>query len=286
MILKQDIINFFFKETKADKYHTFRVLFTVTFIIYLTERFLYAKEWLTNEGFHLTNTTKMWYHTYIMPTLEVWMIPVFAIIIVVSSFLFIFQIRPKLSVTFLLLVSIYIQSVDPISSFTLNKFYTTFFFLFLVSPEPNAKNKITAFPIRIVQLTVVVHYCTSGLCKVIHGDWLENPNILWTQVQGIYVTDFGAWMLRITPLAVWSMTGTVALLFELFAPILFYLKKSRKSTLIIGFGFHMIIALMMHQLIYFSLQMISFYILFLDENTFFSIKVFLRKKLTRSLNHY
>jgi hypothetical protein len=52
------------------------------------------------------------------------------------------------------------------------------------------------------------------------------------------------------------------LLFELEAPVLFCVKKLRPIAFLIGIGFHLMIALMMKDLIFFSAQMWTFYALF------------------------
>ena len=71
------------------------------------------------------------------------------------------------------------------------------------------------------------------------------------------------WLLRTLP--VWSWT---ALLFELEAPVLFCVWKLRPIAFVIGIGFHFMIALLMKDLIFFSVQMWSFYALFITADEY------------------
>ena len=54
----------------------------------------------------------------------------------------------------------------------------------------------SAWPLRVLQATLLVGYATAGLCKVFHGNWLGDADILWTQVQGSYRTETAAWLLQ------------------------------------------------------------------------------------------
>ncbi len=60
------------------------------------------------------------------------------------------------------------------------------------------------------------------------------------------------------------MFGSLA--FELTAPLLFTRKRLIWIGIAWGILFHISIALTMHNLIYFSIQMMSFYILWLPDN--------------------
>ena len=61
----------------------------------------------------------------------------------------------------------------------------------------------------------------------------------------------------------WWALAYASLAFELFAPLLFLWKRTRGAAILFGIGFHLSIALLMKDLVYFSTQMITFYIVFL-----------------------
>ncbi|MGB1699355.1 MAG: hypothetical protein ACPHRO_05335, partial [Nannocystaceae bacterium] len=106
------------------------------------------------------------------------------------------------------------------------------------------------------------HYASSGLCKSLHGDWLQATDVLWTQVQGIYMTNAAAWSIRTFSPEMWTVMQHAALVFELAAPVLFTIRRLRAPTLVFGLIFHIIIAVSMYKLIYFSAQMVALYLAF------------------------
>jgi hypothetical protein len=87
--------------------------------------------------------------------------------------------------------------------------------------------------------------------------------VLWTQIQGVYMNDFAAWLVRTLPEWAWVGLEQITLWFELLAPLLFTVRRLRPLALVLGIGLHLMVAATMDQLIYFSLQMICFYVLFI-----------------------
>jgi hypothetical protein len=122
------------------------------------------------------------------------------------------------------------------------------------------------WPVRVLQSTLLVFYFTSGWSKVVYGDWLTNARVLFSQVQGPFRTELAGRLLGILPLEAWTGIQVAAVAFELLAPLLFCFRLIRPVGLLYGVAFHLGIALLMHKLIYFSLQMLSFYALFLDAS--------------------
>ena len=97
------------------------------------------------------------------------------------------------------------------------------------------------------------------------GDWEDKVHyILWTHSQGHYKNYISAWAVNHLPMFVFSIMGVLSLVFEFAAPVLFGWRKLRHSTVVFGIIFHLSIAVLMKDLIYFSLQMITVYILFVD----------------------
>ncbi|MCX6853507.1 MAG: HTTM domain-containing protein [Verrucomicrobia bacterium] len=127
---------------------------------------------------------------------------------------------------------------------------------------------ICLVPIRVIQATLLLQYLASGLGKVFVGDWINYDDVLLTHVQGLYRTDFAAWCLRTLPIWTWTVMQWAALLFELEAPILFCVRKLRPVAFVVGMGFHLMIALMMKDLIFFSAQMWTFYALFITADEY------------------
>ena len=80
---------------------------------------------------------------------------------------------------------------------------------------------ISVVPVRLVQGTLLCMYVASGIAKGISGDWLKYNDVVYTQMQGVFRTDFVAWCLRTLPVWNWTVMQWTTLLFELEAPVLF-----------------------------------------------------------------
>lgn len=156
---------------------------------------------------------------------------------------------------------VYVTAADPISAFTINRLYMITLLILALAPQVKS-GSISAWPLRMIQVLLVTHYGASGLCKCLNGDWLRATDVLWTQVQGIYMTNAAAWAIRTFPQEVWTWMQHLALGFELGAPLLFSLRRLRWATLGFGLVFHIIIAVSMYKLLYFSAQMVALYLAF------------------------
>lgn len=260
------IYHFWLAPISSLRLHLFQRVFTFTFLLYMGAWFLHAPEWLTEKGYHLDRFTKDIFHPSPFPLLSSTAVIPFAILLFGATLLVIFDCFASFAIWVVLGCAIYVQNVDLISAYTLNKYYIVVFALLAVSPPRYPQHKYqSAWPVRTIQSTLLIQYFTAGTCKMLHGDWLQNPQVLWSQVQGHYATDLAAYLLRIIPKEAWSIMTYGSLILELVLPIAFLFKKTRKVAMSIGIVFHTLIALLMYQLIFFSLQMISFYLLFLTE---------------------
>jgi hypothetical protein len=70
-------------------------------------------------------------------------------------------------------------------------------------------------------------------------------------------------MLRALPRWAWSFQQHLSLVFEIGAPVLFVIPRLRGLAMCLGIAFHLMIALTMNNLIFFSAQMWTFYALFI-----------------------
>jgi hypothetical protein len=153
------------------------------------------------------------------------------------------------------------------SASSISKLFVGVYGILLVTPgyvrdAASGRLMISAVPVRLVQGTLICMYLASGIAKGFSGDWLKYNDVVYTQMQGIFRTDFAAWCLRTLPVWSWTVAQWVTLLFELEAPVLFGVRKLRPIAFVIGIGLHLMIALMMKDLIFFSAQMWTFYALF------------------------
>lgn len=254
---------------------TFRRCLALTFLLYVGFWFLNAGEWLTDAGFHFTAETERREHPDPWPTLPAWAVPLFGAVLFGSALGVTCGWSWRLLDWVLLGCAIYLQRVDPISASTPNKLYIASFAVLSCAPRPfttrgpegEVRALQSAWPIRVLQATLIIQYSTAGLCKVIHGDWLQNRLVIWTHVQGLYRTSAGAILLDHMPLGAWSAARLGSLSFELASPVLFTVRRLVPIGIAWGILFHLGIALTMEKLIFFSLQMMGFYVLFIDART-------------------
>lgn len=235
-------------------------------LIYIVTWSREAEEWLTPLGFHPSPAADS-YMAPQFPLMPPEWLPFAGIFFFGSLAAFIFGIKRSVTTWLVLVGLLYVTYVDQISAFTLNRLFIICFFIFAVAPRPRVKKEgepevQIAWPTRMVQVLLVSHYFASALCKMIQGDWLKGNDVLWTQLQGFYMTDFGAWVVRTVPFEGIVAGQWFALLFELFAPLLFCVRRLRPVAFICGAGFHIGVALTMHKLIFFSAQMIVLYLVF------------------------
>ena len=307
MRLGSKLLNAWFAPIDPIRLATFERLLSITFLLYMGERFKHAYEWLTERGYHTNELTKAWFQITSFPPLEAWMVPIFGVVLFGSTLALIVGWKSRWVVWVVLACAVYVQYVDPPSAYTLNKLYIVSYSVLALAPRPReysakrggvSAKRHSAWALRTLQMTIIVQYFTAGTCKVFHGDWVYKssgedivwfPSVdtLWTHIQGCYCTDIAAWMLRVIDndaawgAAAWAMMLYSALVFELCAPLIFGIRKLRPLAYFWGFGFHMVIAITMHQLIYFSLQVVTFYVLFFDVTTIHLLRDKWKLLLTR-----
>lgn len=251
-----------FAPVPAIRLAAFRQVMLFTLVFYLVERWRFAGEWLTAAGFHPTGDPLFGPKFPLVP--GAWL-PGLGVLLFGSVGLAIFGVARRSMLVVALALVIVVSGIDPVSAFTLNRLYI--FVLVILALAPRVRDGLTpAWPERMLQVHLLVHYFAAGLCKL-REDWSGGGDVLWMQVQGVYMTEAAAWLVRTLP--AWSWTGMqyTALGFELLAPLLFLVRRLRPLGIALGLGFHLIVAVTMYQLIYFSLQMLGFYVLFLEPAT-------------------
>lgn len=246
----------------------FETLFTLTYCLWMGYCFLHWEEWLTEKGFHLNadESRAMRYFTP-FPLLDGPRVAALGIGIAAASVCLMTNLFRGVALLGLFASALYVQGADYLATFTLNKLYIAVFGILLLNPGyrrdgETGRMSICRIPVRVIQATLILQYLASGIGKAFGGDWLESNDVLLTQVQGLFRTDFAAWCLQLLPAWTWTVMQWTALLFELEAPLLFCVKALRPVAFVVGIGFHLMIALMMKDLIFFSAQMWTFYALF------------------------
>ncbi len=267
-------LNMWFEPTSPARWRLFERAFALTYIIYVADWSQWATEWLTNVGFHPTASMISSVYPPPITPMDPTYLPFFLIIVFAAPTFVIFGIFKRISLFVCCLCTIYIQLVDLNAAFTLTKLYIVFFFLQSIAPSPKwvflpGKEepvlRVSSWPIRIIQTTLCIQYCTAGTCKMFHGDWLKVSDILYGHSVGLYRNQIATYAIHYLPRPAWVVQSAMALMFEALAPLLFIIRRLRPIGIVVGVGMHIVIAVLMKDLLLFSAQMIAFYVLFLPE---------------------
>jgi hypothetical protein len=273
----------------------FRSLFALTLLVYVFDRSQTPYEWLTWEGFHVSPEYTRGYKvrppllppSLVVPFLGAYM---WSIVLLIVSW------QPRVMTWIVFSGTAYITVADAQSAYGMNTIYIYGLAALGLAPSPREIReggrlivRQSAWPLRVLQATLLVQYFGAGVCKIFHGDWLIadgalaiNQNVLWSQVQGIYATDFGAFLLRTLPRWAWALQQYLALLFEVLGPFLFLFRRTRPIAMLWGIGFQTMIGLSMYKVGYFSAQMLSFYVLFLAPGLLREVGEWLRARVRRA----
>ncbi|MCA9213705.1 MAG: HTTM domain-containing protein [Planctomycetales bacterium] len=254
---------------------TYRRGLAFAFLVYVTYLMFNASEWLTDDGFHLTADTQLLHAARPWPTMPKSLVPWFALALYGSGICLILGKLTRPASWIFLACAIYVQRVDALTAFALNKLTIVGFAILALAPPPRrvrfADGRTvmlqSAWPVRVLQATVLIMYCTSAVCKGVLGDWLRDPNVVWSVVQGVFRTDLSSLLLRMMPKWFFSLLMYFVLAFEFFAPVLLINKRLRPWGIAAGILLHVGLASMMSTVFFFSLQMIMYYILFLPDST-------------------
>lgn len=264
--LRERWIAFWYAPVPAARLAAFRAGLLYVLAAYTLAWSVNVDEWLTSAGYHPARG----YYAPRLPLLpEAGAIP-FVVAYLGSIALALFARRDgvrRVGLGGALAGAIYVLQADPVSAFTINRLNVICLLILVLAPAPvdddDGQSVQAAWPLRVLQVTLLLQYLGAGVCKLVTGEWGHSHDILWSQIQGFYRTDMAAWMVRMLPLWAFAAMQHLALAFEVLAPVLFAVRRLRPLAFLLGLGMHLLIALTMEKLIYFSAQMAVFYLLFI-----------------------
>ena len=280
----RSLAGFLFGPSDPVRVDAFRAAFAASLLAYFAAWWSDPYEWLTEEGFHVSSAALGWPAAPLLPAAA---LPLFGIVLFGAIVAVVVGLGLPYATWAVLALVVYVTFADAGSAFTMNKLYIAGFAVLAVA-GPGAYFRIrgrgpdpapSAWPLRILQAVLLLHYGTAGLCKVLHGTWIADPLTLFSQAQGQYRTDACAWLLRNLPLDAWKLMQHSALAFELLAPVLFAVRRLRPLAFAWGAAFQLLVALTMKDLIYFSAQMMTFYVLFMDDATLHALRAWWRRRV-------
>ena len=261
---------FVFGPVDAGRLVAFRVLFGATLLYYVAFRWRFAAEWLTSAGYHPSGGASGGFQQSV-PLLSEATLPWFGVAYFAAIVALVLGIKPRLAIWPVLLGTAYVTGADRLAAFTINKIFLGGLLILALAPPiaagPEGRPTIrSAWPLRALQFTMIAQLFGAGVCKVRYGDWLAFSDTLWHQVQLSFMTDAAAWMVRNVSMPVWAGLQHLALVFELASPLLFMVRRLRPLGYAMGFGMFLTIAVTMRELVFFALQMVAFFVLFVDED--------------------
>ena len=278
-----DIINWWFKPHRPHVVRGFEILICISMAYYFSS-FLHRLDiWIGNGGYRVSKEATSSHYLDPPPTVpDDLLIPV-AVTFYILCAIYLYCccvsnsvanfLRRMLAFVFFC-ICMYVQALDQPSAFTVNRMFIVSFFVLSMQPSEiviNGRNYVSGWIIRFFQLTLILQYSTSGICKANPGDWIIwDPfgfhwKIVWTQAQGHYKTWLAAQAIHDLPFIFWAIMSLLSYLFELGAVFWFGIKKTRYGAIIFGILFHLGIATLMKDLIYFSFQMITSYIFYVEH---------------------
>ena len=170
-------MRFWFTPADTIKLDSFRVLLGLSLCIYFADWWQYKEEWLTDEGFHVS-AQNLPYHSFWVPLLPAEFLPLFGFIFWGSLAAFILGWQLRFAKWIVFFTVSYVTFADQVSAFTLNKMAMASLAVLAVSSHGDhwswdikkAAPIQSVWPMRILQVTLIIHYFSAGWDKAVYGE--------------------------------------------------------------------------------------------------------------------
>jgi uncharacterized membrane protein YphA (DoxX/SURF4 family) len=251
-----------------------RILVPLFILGFMSSRLVHADHWIGDAGFRVPDMGGDWRQPLYLPPLPGWTAWALAAAMVASSLSLAAGFLTRYAAGLFAFTLAWVALADRLAAFTVSKLGVALVLALCLSPcgarygvdswlrkhQSNSAvfspTHVSGLVVRFFQLTLVVMYCSSGICKA-RNDWLTTPYLLWTHLHGSYQTAFTQFLTNRLPGWSWNALQGVTLVFEVFAPLWFVLRWTRPFALAWGLAMHGMIGLMFGPVIWFSLLMAS-----------------------------
>ena len=251
-----------------------RILVPLCILGFMSSRLIHADYWIGTAGFQVPDLGGDWRQPLYLPPLPDWSAWAVAGLMIVSGLSLSGGFLTRYSAGLFAFTLAWVALADRLAAFTVSKLGVVLVLALCLSPcgarygvdswlrrrgstgADKPPTHVSGLVVRFFQLTLVVFYCSSGICKA-RNDWLTAPNVLWTHLHGSYQTVVTYVIANHSPPWSWNMLQGITLTFEVLAPIWFALKWTRPFALGWGLAMHGMIGLMFGPVIWFSLVMAS-----------------------------
>lgn len=218
--------------------------------------------------FYFTSNGALWFfHVFYLASL--------------AALVFGFWPRAAAIIAYVLHVSFMHRNMAPSYGVDLISTFFLFYFCFASYRPKETLSEFTksmgSMAYRLMQIQVCIIYAYSGLDKVKGMPWWHGE-ALWTVVANAQIARFDFTYMAHFPLVIIALTY-MTLAWEIYFPVLVWLKPVRNFVLIFGVLTHIGIAIVIN-IPFFGMLMILTYILFLDKNLInkldFKVRKFVR----------
>lgn len=240
----------------------------------MSSRLVHADYWIGDAGFQVPDMGGDWRQPLYLPPLPGWTAWALAAAMVASGLSLSAGFLTRYAAGLFAFTLAWVALADRLAAFTVSKLGVALVLALCLSPcgarygvdswlrsrrstsSAFLPTHVSGLMVRFFQLTLLVMYCSSGICKA-RKDWLDTPYLLWTHLHGSYQTGFTHFVTNLLPAWSWNALQGVTLGFEVFAPLWFVLRWTRPFALAWGLAMHGMIGLMFGPVIWFSLLMAS-----------------------------
>jgi uncharacterized membrane protein YphA (DoxX/SURF4 family) len=249
-----------------------RIFAPLAILGFLASRFVHVEHWLTPVGFVVPPRAVADYRQPLyIPPVPVWLAWGVAIATIVSGLLTSLGYRTRWASGVFAALLIYLALADRLEAFTVNKLGTAIAIALFVSPagarfsvddwlrhKQQLDTRVTTHVhwgnVRFFQALLAFMYFASGIAKS-KGDWLSDPNAIWSHLHDSYQTAFTYFLASTVPAAAFTLFQYATLAYELGAPVWFGVRRLRPVGLVFGLSMHAAIGVMFGPVIWFSLLM-------------------------------
>jgi hypothetical protein len=247
-----------------------RILAPLAILGFMSGRLAHADEWIGDAGFHVPDLGGDWRQPLFLsalPPSAAWFV---AFAMIASGLACSLGWRTRPCALIFATTLAYVAVADRLAAFTVSKLSPAIMMAVAAGPAGTRlgidawRQRRTAGEspawmqpsgsVRFLQALPVVIYSASGIAKV-KGDWLTHPLVLWSHVHDSYQTPFAFAVASALPAWTWTAFQGMVLLFEVFAPLWFALRRARPFAAAFGLGMHLMIGLMFGPVVWFALLM-------------------------------
>jgi uncharacterized membrane protein YphA (DoxX/SURF4 family) len=250
-----------------------RIAMPLVVLGFMAARISHATEWIGQAGFHVPDLGKDdWRQPLYVPPLPDWAAWGVAGTMVVSGIFCTLGFKTRVSAFVFAATIAFGALADRLSAYSVSKLAPVIMLAVAVGPSGRllsvdsylkrrrtGKRWKATHPcgsLRFLQLFPLVLYMASGIAKM-REDWLHEPLVLWSQIHGNYQTWIAYDLARVIPSWLWTVMQGAVLFFEVTAPVLFALPRTRPFALVFALTMHAMIGLMFGPVVWFALLMIT-----------------------------